>query len=265
MSARFRVSALVVAWLSCGSVWAAAQEPGSSTRWDAAQLHTSRAELEDLLAKFQQAAGSSAYSPELRQRARSEAGLVEKRLREGDFQVGDQIVLRVEAAGQQLLSDSFVVVTGRSLRIPNLGEIPLTGVLRSELQPYLTEQLKQYIRDPLVRTQSLMRIMVMGSVARPGYFTVPSETPITDILMGTGAPNATANLTAVRIERGERPIWQGEALQQAITEGRTLDQLSLQAGDRIVVPERRRRIGWLGVVSAASSITFLLLRLGRIL
>jgi hypothetical protein len=33
-------------------------------------------------------------------------------------------------------------------------------------------------------------------------------------------------------------IWGGEGLQQAIIQGRTLDQLSIRAGDHVVVPEK---------------------------
>ena len=60
------------------------------------------------------------------------------------------------------------------------------------------------------------------------------------------------------IERAGERIWTGEHLQQAIADGRTLDQLSLQAGDQIVVPARgqgfsARMVGiTTGVISAAA-------------
>jgi hypothetical protein len=54
---------------------------------------------------------------------------------------GDHIVLTVPT--DSALSDTFVVRAGGSdgpvLRLPNLPEIPLRGVLRSELKPHLVE------------------------------------------------------------------------------------------------------------------------------
>jgi hypothetical protein len=42
----------------------------------------------------------------------------------------------------------------------------------------------------------------------------------------------------MRVERGTERIWYGQPLQEAIGRGYSLDQLSLRAGDRLVVPAR---------------------------
>lgn len=215
----------------------AAASAQATRGWDPAQLHMTRAELETLLQNFEQASGSGAYSQEMRRRARNEADLVRTRLAEGDFQVGDQVALLVE--GEQALSNVFIVQQGRTLKLPLLGEIPLAGVLRSELEGHLADQLGRYIRDPRVRAQSLIRISVTGSVGKPGFYVVPTEQVLTDALMAAGGPSPASDLTKIAIERGDRRIWHGELLQQAITEGRTFDQLNLRAGDRIVVPHHR--------------------------
>jgi hypothetical protein len=205
--------------------------------WDPAQLHMTRAELQTLLQNFEQASGSDAYSQDLRRRARSEAALVRARLDEGDFQVGDQVALLVE--GEQALSNVFIVQQGRTLTLPLLGEIPLAGVLRSELEDHLAGQLGRFIHEPRVRAQSLIRISVTGSVGKPGFYVVPTEQVLTDALMAAGGPSPASDLKKIAIERGDRRIWEGHLLQQAITEGRTFDQLNLRAGDRIVVPYHR--------------------------
>jgi hypothetical protein len=50
----------------------------------------------------------------------------------------------------------------------------------------------------------------------------------------------------MKIRRGDETIWEGEALQTAIVQGRTMDQLSLRAGDVIDVPAvTNRNIGQL--------------------
>jgi hypothetical protein len=56
--------------------------------------------------------------------------------------------------------------------------------------------------------------------------------------MAAGGPAANANTQELRIERGPQRIIDGQQLQDAMREGLTLDQLNLQAGDQIVMPER---------------------------
>lgn len=233
-----------------------------SDDWDTSRFQMTRDGLEQLLETYEAAASSDAYSDELRARARYEATLVRTRLREGDFQVGDQIILQVEAHDD--LSDTFIVETGRKITLPLIGEISLQGVLRSELESHLTREIGRYIREPVVRARSLIRISVLGAVGQPGFYTVPAEALFEQILMTAGGPASNAKLTEVRIERGTRNIWEGEPLQQAIIEGRTVDQLSLRAGDRIVVPEEGQR-NWGTIIQVAGILSGLIYGVTRII
>jgi hypothetical protein len=96
---------------------------------------------------------------------------------------------------------------------------------------------------------------------------MPTERLVTDALMVAGGPSGNADLKEIKIERGDRPIWRGQPLQDAITEGRTLDQLSVRAGDRIVVPAQRQRVSaWrngLVVLSAVSTVVLAVERISR--
>src|SRR5438034_6586175 len=75
-----------------------------------------------------------------RHREDREARLIRSRLANGDFQPGDRIFLRVE--GEQQLSDTFTVGPGPAVVLPEVGAVPLDGVLRSELQGRLQQQLR---------------------------------------------------------------------------------------------------------------------------
>ncbi len=168
--------------------------------------------------------------------AAQEAAAIRTRLARGDFRVGDRILMIVE--GESALSDTFVVGPARQLTLPLIGEVPLEGVLRAELQPYLTRRLAQNLRDPEVRTTVFVRLSVQGAVARPGYYGVPAAALLSDALTAAGGTTQEANMAKLRIERDGKPIWAGKALQQAIAEGRTLDDAGLVAGDQYVVPRR---------------------------
>ena len=165
-----------------------------------------------------------------------EAAAIRTRLARGDFVVGDRILLTVE--GEQALSDTFTVGLGGQLTLPLIGTVPLEGVLRSELQQYLTRRLAQNLRDPEVRTRAFVRLSIQGAVTHPGYYGVPADALLSDALMAAGGTTQEANVTRLRIERDGKPVWEGKALQQAIAEGRTLDGAGLVAGDQVIVPKR---------------------------
>ncbi len=192
----------------------------------------------DLRAEFDRLmlfATSPAYSEILRERTRQEAELIQARLTLGDFRVGDRILLSVD--NQPALSDTFLVDQGPVVTLATIGDVPLRGVLRSELRTYLTQYLGRFLRDPIVRARGLLRISIMGAVGRPGFYTFPGEMNLTDVIMAAGGPAGNANIDAIRVERGDSRVWEADRLQRAIIEGRTLDQLNLRAGDRILIPE----------------------------
>lgn len=186
--------------------------------------------------------GLEARAEQLEQTGRADAKLeataIRQRLAQGDFKVGDRVVMVVE--GEKELSDTFTVGLGQALSLPTIGDVSLSGVLRSELQTYLTRRLGESLRDPVVRARAYIRLSIEGAVTRPGYYGVPADGLLSDALMAAGGPMAEADMRKLRIERDGRPIWHGQALQQAIAQGRTIDDAGLIAGDRYIVPHRGR-------------------------
>jgi len=146
------------------------------------------------------------------------------------------------------------------------GEIPLRGVLRSELEGRITEALSRYIRTPEVRAQGLMRLSVQGAVGRPGFYVVPADMLVSQALMVAGGPAQNAELYGLRIERGLETLLDGDELQEELRLGTTLDQLNLQAGDQLVLPVGTPGGVWgrIGIVAGVvSSLTFIIVNLTR--
>lgn len=198
-----------------------------------------RAELIALRALLDSAAQSTAYGPALRTQARYQAGEAQARLTDGDFQVGDRVILSVE--GQQALADTFDIGAGRILALPVVGSVSLKGVLRTELESHLKTHIAKIIVDPVVLARPLIRIAVIGEVREPGYYAISIDAPLTDAVMEARGPTAAAALGNIRIERGTSTLYSGSTLQQAIADGKTLDDMNLRAGDRLVVPPQPRR------------------------
>jgi protein involved in polysaccharide export with SLBB domain len=204
-----------------------AQTVGTSTR----EAQASRSELQSQLETAQR--DTTVGSDADRSQARMAVATLKDRLTNGDFQVGDRVLIYVQ--GQQALSDTFTVREGQVIHLPSLTDVELHGVLRSELQGHVYAAVSKYLRDPVVRTGSLVRIAVLGSVQRPGFYAVPADMLLSDAIMHAGGLGGTADVRRTTVTRGGVTVLQSKDVSQAIKDGETIDQVSLRAGDQIEV------------------------------
>lgn len=170
--------------------------------------------------------------------ASAAAAQVPAQTRLAPFQIGDRILLQVE--GNTALTDTFTVVAGPAVRLPDIGEISLAGVPRAEVEPHLAKELGRFIKDPVIEARALIQISVSGEVARPGFYAIPIDLVLPDALMLAGGATPDARIDRLTIVRGKSSLWGENALQGAIARGATIDQLGMRAGDRIQVPRGQR-------------------------
>ena len=241
MNRLLRATAFII---SVGMAAPALLSAQTEVAWDGGRLDLSREALQELQTRYEETAVSNAYSAEMRAQAATDAEAIRVRLQEGDFSTGDEVVLQVE--GEPSLTGPFTVNNNRGLTLPVIGAITLQGVLRSELQPYLFDQIATYLVNPQVSAYSSVRIMISGNVTRPGFYVVPTEDILSSTIMDAGGPAPLADLGSMRIERSGEVVLDGEELQTAIAQGMTVDQLGLRSGDNIVIPELRSGRSGLG-------------------
>src|SRR5438445_5090079 len=122
------------------------------------------------------------------------------------------------------------------ISLPEIGEIPLIGVRRSDVEAYLGRELARYLKDPAVHAKALIRLSIMGDVDRPGFYFVPADAVLADALMQAGGLTRDAKVLGMRIERGGKPLLEGDSLPLAFARGLTVEQAGLRDDDRFVVP-----------------------------
>ncbi|HEY7897000.1 MAG TPA: SLBB domain-containing protein [Gemmatimonadaceae bacterium] len=149
------------------------------------------------------------------------------------FHVGDRIALTVE--GPQVVRDTVVVRDGLILRLTGMTDISLVGVKRADVQKYLTQEISKFIKDPVVHATALVRLAVLGQVMRPGFYTVPSDALLSDVVMTAGGPTGTADLNRTVVKRGDVDVATKEQVASALSAGQTLDQLQVAPGDQLIV------------------------------
>jgi len=186
----------------------------------------------------------------------STAVAIRLRLAEGDFQPGDRIVLRTYT--DALHTDTLVVRAGRTVDIPGAATMSLAGILRSEVKARICTEVLKYVKSDQTDVIPLTRVAVLGEVARPGYFTLPSDVPLSEAIMAAGGPTANADVGRSLVRSGDGRVRSSTDTKQALAQGLTLDQFGLTAGDEIVIARRRDFLtgSFLPIVGAVGSVAF---------
>ena len=191
----------------------------------------------------------------------SRAAAIRTRLRDGDFQVGDRIVVTVFS--EQTRIDTVVVEPGKVIRLLGNSVVPLDGVLRSEAKERIASEVLRYVKAVDVDVVPLTRIGVLGEVTRPGYFAVRFDVPITDAIMLAGGPTSAASIDNTVIRRANQRLRSADETRQALANGLTLDQFGLNAGDELIVGRQRQwlttTVPLLAGLAASLAATFLAL------
>jgi protein involved in polysaccharide export with SLBB domain len=154
------------------------------------------------------------------------------------------------------VGDTVVVRGGKIVqftRIPDIPDVSLEGVLRSELVDALTAHLSKYLRNPSVRAVPLLRLAVLGAVGHPGWYSMRSDVVLADVIMEAGGVNNESDVPNTVVRRAGDVIWTAADVRTALSEGASLDRLNLRAGDEILVATKRR---W-SVLNTVQAITAL--------
>jgi protein involved in polysaccharide export with SLBB domain len=171
---------------------------------------------------------------------------------DNNFHVGDRIVLRVDVEPQ--LTDTFTVKTGPELLLPIVGNVPLAGVRHDQIEQVLTDAVAKYYRHAVVHARALVHIAVLGEVLRPGFYAVPADMLVPDVLMAAGGPLPTAEVNGTRIDRGGAAWLRADSTKKSIGRGLTLSQLGVRSEDQFVVPRASDTESKIRLVAAVLAI-----------
>jgi protein involved in polysaccharide export with SLBB domain len=150
-------------------------------------------------------------------------------------------------------SDTITVRAGKMLPLPRMADLPLEGVLRSELNARLSSHLAKYLRDSSAQATPLLRLAVLGAVRAPGYYYTSADVLLSDVIMKAGGPAPNADLGKMQIRRAGETIWSAQDTQTAVSDGLSLDRLHLRAGDELYVSEERQ-INWPMVLQVGAAV-----------
>jgi protein involved in polysaccharide export with SLBB domain len=186
------------------------------------------------------------------------AQAISRRLREGDVWPGD--VVQLSVVGEERWTNAHTVTPNRTLALEAIDPIDVSGVLHSELEERISLQLGRYLRDPRIQVDVLKRIGITGYVARPGFYTVPGNSLVSDALMLAGGPGSSSNINTIEFRRLGAPIG---VPSHVVWQSMSLDDLGVQSGDEMFVPQSGSSLGrfLIAALGVALTVTLIAIRI----
>ncbi len=187
----------------------------------------------------------------------------------GDFKPGDGvrvIAWQNPGAGSQNidelnLSNDYLIDRTGQIFMPLIGYVRAVGLTRDGLAQILSERYKKFTKGVSFVCKPLLRLAVMGSVARPGSYLVKENATLWEVIDIAGGPVTGANLKKLYYTRGGRMV--AKNLLGQFEQAYNIQEIGIQSGDQLVLPPHKkislRTV--IQVVSLGSSLLLLYLRL----
>lgn len=165
---------------------------------------------------------------------------------------------------------NYTVQQDGSIDFPILGKLQLAGLTRQQATDEIKEKLNKYIVDPGVNINfTNFRVSVLGEVARPGNFTLPTErvTVLEAIAMAgdLSIQGKRENVLVIREKNGQKTTYTLD-----LTKKEVLDSPAyyLQQNDLVYVEPNRAQVQnsvvnysiWIGAISIAVSLIAIITR-----
>ncbi len=194
---------------------------------------------------------SSAHRPALsdRQAQAEESAIAEALQQMGshkvDYEISAADLLEVSVYQDKDMSRIIRVSQNGTITFPLIGSVQIGGLSVVEAQNLIASQLKDYIVNPqvtiFIREYGYKKVFVLGQVAKPGSYDLPTESKLTVLeavsLAGGFTPIAAPNRTKViRNAGGKSESFTIEV--SAITKrGEKSKDMPLEASDVVYVPQ----------------------------
>ena len=215
-----------------------AEGQARNVRQEARRATATRDELENFAAEAEQIAAQPQTNQAIRREKLAEAQAIRARLAAGDFQAGDRIVMRITGDPNVKPEDTVMVRTGSTITLNGIGDLSLRGVLRSELAVHLRKEIGRFVRGATVQVTPVVRLGVFGPVGRPGFYEFASDMLLSEAIMRSGGPASQADQRNISLQRGSDETWGRQAVDIALQEGISIEQLGLRGGDQMIVGEK---------------------------
>lgn len=166
---------------------------------------------------------------------------------------GDRVGIYLLGTVQKNI-DVVVNVEGK-IFLPPAGVLHVWGLNMIEFKKLLKRKLSQYYEnftlDIMLLQPKNVLVAVVGDVIHPGKYVLSSLNTVLDAIIMAGGPSEKGSIRAIQLRRQGKLVASAD-LYEFLMEGKTGDDIFLQAGDKIHVPYAKKTVSISGEVNRPS-------------
>ena len=162
---------------------------------------------------------------------------------QGPYTLGRDDVIRVQVRSQPDFSGDFIVGPDGYIQYNYVGDIPVAGMTKYEVEQVLTKFLERYVRVPdvsvIIVAYNSKAVYVIGEVQRPGKYVMRGDViKLREAIIAAGLPTPAAALWRTHIVQPDLkdPKVRKVNLKTILYRGKLRDDLDLYPGEIVVVP-----------------------------
>ncbi len=171
---------------------------------------------------------------------------------QGPYTLGRDDVIHIQIQNQPDFTGDFIVGPDGKIQYNYLGDIPVAGMTKQEVEQVLTKLLERYVRVPLVNIVILAynskAVYVIGAVNRPGKYLMRGDTiKLREAIIAAGLPAPHAAMYRTRVIKPglSHSKTRRVNLRKVLYQGTLESDVDLYPGEIIVVPA-----SWMSVVGS---------------
>lgn len=164
-------------------------------------------------------------------------------LGDGPYTLGRDDIIRIDVRNQPEFSGDFQIGFDGRIQYNYVGDIPLAGLTKYEVQQVVEKLLDRYIRVPVVTVLILAYnskvVYVIGEVGRPGKFIMRGDAiKLREAILAAGLPTHDAALRRVHVIKPDlyEPRIRVVNMKKILYKGQLKDDVDLYPGEIVVVP-----------------------------
>lgn len=175
---------------------------------------------------------------------------------------GDSI--RIEVWRYDEYSGQFGVAPDGTVAHPLYQSIQVSSIPVTELDAAVAGVLREFIDEPVLVVEPLLKVVVVGDVERPGTYAVVPTTTLVQAVARAGGPALTAKMSKVKLIRNQ-PGGGVARYEVDFTDPASVAfRATIRSGDQIVVPAKTFTTGlWIALIGAASAVLLVIERFTR--
>lgn len=150
------------------------------------------------------------------------------------FIPGDALRIDAFPDTTSVLNKIFAIDGYGRAEFPLIGKTKVTDMSTKELEEYIKQHFKTYLRTPILRITPLIRVSVSGGFNTPGLYYVDQYSTLWDVIRMGGGTTLETGLKEMRWERDHEE--QSDDLIPYFERGISLEKMGFKSGDQLWTP-----------------------------